>query len=207
MATPASTVSQQLLQETRAVTLEFVWFSEKIIVSSFEKWKNAQNGSCDISLVGWWFVITFLQASSSLLEKRNISVFESVCVCVYCYMGIFYLVCFSLYLWQPLWLRSRCHLLSVLLTLKSGTRPSHRNLFLLLNWHWGGNLVTLHTHSLSLPLPTHLSFGAQMEPLQAKEASCAPYFLQKNLLQGIEGGEKNINELPRPYSESSRVSR
>ena len=58
-------------------------------------------------------------------------------------------------------------------------------------------LVTLHTSfslplSLSPPLSTHSSFGAQMEPLQAKGSlSCAPYlFLQKEICRRAKREEK-----------------
>lgn len=132
--------------------------------------------------------------------------------CVWCYIGIFGSESLrsSLHPWQPLWLRSCCHLLSVLLTLRNGTCPSHCNLSLLQGWHWGGPLVTLHTFSLSRfpPLSTHLSFGAQMEPLQAKEALAVhPTFSWRICCKAKKSGFGrwgNINE--KLCAVSSRVS-
>lgn len=130
-------------------------------------------------------------------------------------------LCSSLHPRQPLWLRSCCHLLSVLLTLRNGTCPSHCNLSLLQSWHWGGPLVTLHTFFLCSALPLS-RFPPSLHPLViwrpdgavAGEGSfsCAPYFLLKNLLQGKEewvgggcgGLGGNINE--KLYAVSRRVS-
>lgn len=109
-------------------------------------------------------------------------------------------VCPVLHPRQPLWLRSCCHLLSALLTLRIGTRPSHCNLSLLQSWHWGGYsghfAHFFSSPSFSLPpLSTHSSFGAQMEPLQAKGSfSCAPYlFAERNLPQGKERRKISMN--------------
>lgn len=126
---------------------------------------------------------------------------KTLCFCV-CSVKLDYLAhCPSLYPRQFLWLRSCCHLLSVLLTLRNGTCPSHRNLSLLQSWHWGGTLVTLDTSfSLSLSLLLSLSLTPSLHPLViwcpdgavAGEGSfsCAPYLLQKKMLQGKEREKK-----------------
>lgn len=119
-------------------------------------------------------------------------------VCSASYFGIFdsvFSFCPFLHNWQSLWLKLCCHLLSVLLTLRNGTCPTHCNLSLLHSRHWGGTPATsrVHTHAYThalLSLHTHLSFGAQMEPRHAKQASCAPYFLQEDLPQGMDGKRK-----------------
>lgn len=124
---------------------------------------------------------------------------KTLCFCV-CSVKLDYLAhCPSLYPRQFLWLRSCCHLLSVLLTLRNGTCPSHRNLSLLQSWHWGGTLVTLDTSfSLSLSLLLSLSLTPLSPPTRhlvprwsrcrrRKLSLCALPFTEKNAAGQREG--------------------
>lgn len=98
-------------------------------------------------------------------------------------------LCPSLHPWQPLLLRSCCHLLSASLTLRNGTRPSHCNLSLLHCWHWDRTLITLHSSfflSFSPTTSLHPLLIWYPDGASAGEGGfhCPTYLLQKKLTTG-----------------------